>query len=52
MQDRAYTNSQQLTLPIVFALSVVWAHVPAVAHPRPAGCWLRGANRRAAAKSR
>ena len=35
MQHTAYTDPQQLTLPIEFAPSVVRAHGLSVAHPRP-----------------
>ena len=35
MQHTAYTDPQQLTLPIKFAPSVVRAHGLSVAHPRP-----------------
>ena len=35
MQTKAYTDPQQLTLPIEFAPSVVRAHGLSVAHPRP-----------------
>ena len=35
MRNTAYTDPQQLTLPIEFAPSVVRAHGLSVAHPRP-----------------
>ena len=45
MRNKAYTDPQQLTLPIKFAPSVVRAHGLSVAHPRPLVSYGKGYGR-------